>query len=107
MGLSALDIEQEWWYHETTKTVYFTPPDGNTPELRMARGKRRDLPQPEISISDARPPREVSIMDFIKQSERGNFTLYDLKAAPSETTDLSQTHPKKFNEMRRLMIQLH
>ena len=46
------------------------------------------LPQPEISIRDTRPPSGVSIMDFIRKSEIGNFALYDLRNDPNETENL-------------------
>jgi arylsulfatase A len=65
------------------------------------------LPQPEVSISDTRPPRGMAIMDFIKQSELGNFTLYDLKNDPSETKNLAESHPEKYSSMRQRMIDLH
>lgn len=42
MGLAALDIEEEWWYHEPSKTLYFISPDGEKPEKGSVRGKRRD-----------------------------------------------------------------
>lgn len=41
-GLPALDIQQEWWYHQPTKTLYFISPDGKKPQAGKARGKRRD-----------------------------------------------------------------
>ncbi|MCK5172883.1 MAG: hypothetical protein KAR47_05795, partial [Planctomycetes bacterium] len=41
-GLPALDIQQEWWYHQPTKTLYFISPDGRKPQAGKARGKRRD-----------------------------------------------------------------
>ena len=65
------------------------------------------LPQSEITIRDASAPQGVGIMDFIKQSDLGNFTLYDLKNDPSETTNLAESHRKKFESMRLRMIQLH
>lgn len=43
MGLPALDIAEEWWYHEPTKTLYFITPDGNPPQAGEVRGKRRDF----------------------------------------------------------------
>ena len=41
-GLPALDIQQEWWYHQPTKTLYFISPDGEKPQTGKTRGKRRD-----------------------------------------------------------------
>lgn len=41
-GLPALDIRQEWWYHQPTSTLYFISPDGRQPQEGKARGKRRD-----------------------------------------------------------------
>ena len=65
------------------------------------------LPQRETGINDAAPPEGQSIMDFIKQAELGNFTLYDLKNDPSETTELSDAEPGKLEEMKNAMIELH
>jgi arylsulfatase A len=65
------------------------------------------LPQTDITIRDASPPQGVSLMDFIKQSDLGNFTLYNLKEDPYETTELSEKEPEKFSSMRQRMIELH
>lgn len=42
MGLPALDIEEEWWYDEASKTVFFISPDGKNPNDFKIEGKRRD-----------------------------------------------------------------
>ena len=42
MGLPALDIPQEWYYHQPSKTLYFISPDGSAPAPGKTRGKRRD-----------------------------------------------------------------
>jgi len=42
MGLPALDIPEEWFYHQASKTLFFVAPDGKQPEAGKARGKRRD-----------------------------------------------------------------
>jgi hypothetical protein len=42
MGLPALDIPKEWFYHQPSKTLYFIAPDGRKPQSGKARGKRRD-----------------------------------------------------------------
>ena len=42
MGLPALDIPQEWFYHHPSKTLYFIAPGGKRPQPGKARGKRRD-----------------------------------------------------------------
>ena len=65
------------------------------------------LPQSQISIRDASPPKGVGIMDFIKNSELGNFTLYNLKKDPSESKELSESNKRRFNAMRARMIELH
>lgn len=65
------------------------------------------LPQTDITIRDASPPKGVSVMDFIKKSELGNFTLYNLKKDPSETTELSKEEPEKLSSMRQQFIELH
>ena len=62
------------------------------------------LPQKEIGIRDARAPEGVSLMQFIKQSELGNFTLYNLKNDPSESTELSGSDPERFSELRKQFI---
>ncbi|MFT4690141.1 MAG: sulfatase family protein [Verrucomicrobiia bacterium] len=65
------------------------------------------LPQPQISTNDARPHQGMAIMDFIKQSELGNFTLYDLRNDPTETRNLAESHAEKYSSMRQRMIELH
>ena len=65
------------------------------------------LPQTEVSIRDTRAPKGMKVMDFIKQSELGNFTLYNLKKDPSETTELSKVEPEKLSSMRQQFIELH
>lgn len=42
-GPAALDIEEEWWYHKPTQTLYFLTPDGAQPDASKLRGKRRDF----------------------------------------------------------------
>ena len=77
--------------------------------MRMGRYKMlaNMLPQSEISIRDAKPPEGVELMDFIRKSELGKFTLYDLQADPAETKDLSETDSQTFDEVRQRMIRLH
>ena len=65
------------------------------------------LPQANVSIKDSAPPKGVSVMDFIKQSELGNFSLYDLKSDPAETTDLAKSNGGMFDQLREKMIRLH
>jgi arylsulfatase A len=65
------------------------------------------LPQREITVNDAAPPEGMPIMDFIKEAELGNFTMYNLKEDPNETTELSQVQPEKLDELKKQMIQLH
>jgi len=42
LGLPALDIPEEWFYHRPSKTLYFISPDGSAPAPGKTRGKRRD-----------------------------------------------------------------
>jgi len=65
------------------------------------------LPQQEVSNNDARQPRGISIMDFIKKSELGNFTMYNLAEDLSETTELSKKEPQRYESMKRRMVELH
>ncbi len=65
------------------------------------------LPQQEISNNDAKQPKGMPIMDFIKQSELGNFTMYNLVEDMSETTELSKAEPQRYESMKRRMIELH
>lgn len=65
------------------------------------------LPQQAISINDARQPQGMSIMDFIKKSELGNFTMYNLDKDLSETTELSKSEPQRYESMKRRMVELH
>ncbi len=65
------------------------------------------LPQKDISISDSAPPAGMSLMDFIKDADLGNFTIYNLKDDPNETTELSKSQPEKLEELKKQMIQLH
>lgn len=43
MGMPALDVPEEWWYDQKTKTVYFISPDGKKPSQGTVFGKRRDF----------------------------------------------------------------
>lgn len=65
------------------------------------------LPQKDIGINDASPPAGMARMDFIKKSELGNFTLYNLKTDPGESKELSTSQPETFAAMRTRMISLH
>ena len=65
------------------------------------------LPQPEVSIRDTRTPKGMSVMDFIKNSELGNFTMYNLKKDPAETTELSKVEPEKLSSLRQQFLELH
>lgn len=65
------------------------------------------LPQKKITVNDAAPPDGVSIMDFIKEAELGNFTIYNLEKDPNETRELSQEEPEKLEELKKQMIKLH
>ena len=65
------------------------------------------MPQKKIGIDDATPPNSVSRMEFIKQAELGNFTMFNLREDPNETKELSRTEPEKLNDLKRRMIQLH
>jgi len=42
LGLPALDIPEEWWYDQASKTLFFISPDGGKPDATKVRGKRRD-----------------------------------------------------------------
>ena len=65
-------------------------------------------PQRDLgAISDARQPAGWSIMRFIKEAELANFTMYDLRADPSERNDLASKESERFEEMKRRMIELH
>ena len=65
------------------------------------------LPQANVSIRDSGPPPGVPLMEFIKDSELGNFTLYDLERDPEETTDLANSNAQRFESMKRQMIKIH
>ena len=65
------------------------------------------LPQQEVSNNDARQPQGMSIMDFIKKSKLGNFTMYNLGEDISETVELSTREPQRYESMKRRMIELH
>ena len=65
------------------------------------------LPQTKISIRDTTPPAGVTLMDFIKNSELGNFTLYNLSEDPSESVDLSKQEREKLDSLRQQFIKLH
>jgi hypothetical protein len=65
------------------------------------------LPQASISIRDAAPPAGVNLMDFIKKSNLGNFTLYNLSEDPSESVELSAREPEKLSSLRQQFIELH
>ena len=65
------------------------------------------LPQKEITVNDAAPPPGVPIMNFIKESELGNFSMFNLKQDPNEVRDLSQMEPEKLERLKKTMIELH
>ena len=65
------------------------------------------VPQKKIGIDDAAPLNGVSRMEFIKQAELGNFTMFNLRQDPNETKELSGTEPEQLNDLKRRMIQLH
>ncbi len=65
-------------------------------------------PQRDLgAISDARQPAGWSIMRFIKEAELANFTMYNLRADPSEKNDLASKQSEQFEAMKRRMIELH
>lgn len=100
-GTVARETPMLWWLYHAR--------GGKEVSMRVGDYKilANMLPQPEISIQDAKPPAGVSLMDFIKQSELGNFTLYNLRKDPSETTELSAREPEKLSLLRQQMIELH
>jgi len=80
-------------------------------EISMRYGKYKILanmlPQSKIGINDSSPPAGKSIMDFIKKSDIGNFSLYNLEDDPNETKDLAKSNPEQLEELKKIMIQLH
>tara|TARA_R110000850_G_scaffold4202_7_gene19549 strand:+ start:3179 stop:4642 length:1464 start_codon:yes stop_codon:yes gene_type:complete len=65
------------------------------------------MPQKSITVNDAAPPEGMTIMDFIKDADLDNFTMYNLKEDPNETKELSKSQPEKLEEFKKQMIQLH
>jgi arylsulfatase A len=59
------------------------------------------------SISDAKQPEDWSIMQFIKQAKLARFEMFNLSNDPSETTDLAQLEPIRFNQLKSRMIRLY
>ncbi|MEM9478666.1 MAG: sulfatase-like hydrolase/transferase [Verrucomicrobiota bacterium] len=90
-----------WWLYHARGGKEVSMRDGDYKMLANM------LPQGEITINDASPPKGVSIMNFIKNSDLGNFTLYNLARDRAEASELSTSEPEKFKQMRDKMIQLH
>ena len=65
------------------------------------------LPQREITENDAAPPEGVSVMDFIKEAELGNFSLFNLDEDPNETNELSKAEPERLEKLKKQMVRLH
>lgn len=65
------------------------------------------LPQSTITENDAKPVEGTSLMAFIKETNIGNFSLFNLRKDPNETQDLVKTHPEKLNELKKVMIKLY
>lgn len=97
----ARDTPMLWWLYHARGGKEVSMRIGNYKMLANM------LPQAQISIKDTRPPQGVAIMDFIRKSRLGNFTLYNLRTDPSETTDLAPSQRERFESMRRRMVQLH
>ena len=99
----AVDREKPmmWWLGHARGGKEVTMRWGN---LKMLANM---LPQAKIDISDTRAPEGMATMDFIKQSELGEFTLYDLATDPGETTEVSDRDPEATTAMRKRMVELH
>ena len=65
------------------------------------------LPQREIAVNDAAPPEGVSVMDFIKEAELGNFSLFNLDEDPNESNELSKAEPERLEKLKKQMVRLH
>ncbi|MEM0970042.1 MAG: sulfatase-like hydrolase/transferase, partial [Verrucomicrobiota bacterium] len=81
-------------------------------EVAMRQGDHKILatllPQPHPGEpEDAEHPEDWSIMQFIKEAELGRFELYDLSKDPSESQELSQQEPERFQTLQKRMIALH
>ena len=90
-----------WWLYHARGGKEISMRDGDYKMLANM------LPQRAIGINDSSPPEGVNIMDFIKKSDLGNFTLYNLRRDPSEASELSTSEPDKFQSMKDKMIALH
>ncbi len=58
-------------------------------------------------IADAKPPNGWTIMEFIRMVDLGRFEMFNLKADPSETTNIATADPLRFQALRERMIELH
>ncbi len=58
-------------------------------------------------IADAKQPDGWTIMEFIRKADLDRFELFDLSKDPSEIRNLVSERPKRFNQLRRKMIDLH
>jgi len=95
------DVPMLWWLYHARGGKEVTMRSGDYKILANM------LPQGRITVNDASPPKGMGIMDFIKMAELGNFTLYNLKKDPNETTDLSKSETAKLEELKNAMIRLH
>jgi arylsulfatase A len=81
-------------------------------EVTMRHGDYKILANmlPQASPGDPRDTKQpdgMSIMDFIKKSELGNFTMYNLAKDPNETTELSKAEPERLKELSKMLIDVH
>lgn len=59
------------------------------------------------NINDAVQPEGWSILKFVKEAELSRFALYNLQKDPAEKHNLSETQPKRFQQLKERMISLY
>ena len=66
------------------------------------------LPQVDPgAVADARKPADWTIMEFIKRAELGRFEMFNVAQDGSETTNLAEVEPRRFEATKKKMIALH
>ncbi len=66
------------------------------------------LPQADPgAVADAKQPADWTIMEFIKRAELGRFEMFNVAEDGSETTDLAEVEPRRFEATKMKMIALH
>ncbi|MEO2014298.1 MAG: sulfatase-like hydrolase/transferase [Fuerstiella sp.] len=59
------------------------------------------------AVADARQPADWTIMEFIKRAELGRFEMFNVAQDGSETINLADVEPRRFETTKKKMVALH